>query len=591
MKIRQLDVSTVGLLVASFTLAFLALFAAPAAAAPHHLDGFVYCDANSSGTIDPQDVPVEGICIYAESIVGSPWSDTLCTDNNGYYFIALPTDERTYLGRFVNAPPETEFVIPNVNEYIWSIIPPDQITLTFDWLIDGPFCHYCGNGVLEPGETCDPPGSPAGASGNPCRADCTVCGDGVQDPGEICDDGNAVPGDGCEQDCTPTPVCGDGIVGNTPGETCDPPGSPAGASGNLCRADCTVCGDGVQDPGESCDDANNFSGDGCEPDCTQVCDDRKTDFTVSLTPKEKFVWMTSKPYNQRGNQIQAYNGETGYMFCWAINNEYDQLEIAYDRLKGDATVLSGTGSAFNYNAIPSQTLDPANFIPDKTLHLDGVEYTAGPGQIMFEGLAGIPGAIQGTLAVANPGIDFVRSIQPEFNINLTCWNEVESKFSRHVHFKDFEQYDLIKDLELEISKIFTLGWHCAATSTHAMWAALHQNLTPLFQWGGNVWQHPDSCVPSTVILPGVIPNPALCGNGALDPGEPCDPTAGGAPCNANCTYVGTPGQPCNILNEPGSLLVYPLIDNINANTIVNIANTGNDDVVLECYMVSAPCRP
>jgi cysteine-rich repeat protein len=374
-----------------------------------------------------------------------------------------------------------------------------------------------------------------------------------------------------------------------PGETCDPPGSNAGLP-NECRANCTFCGDGTLDTGESCDDGNNVSGDGCEADCTLVCDDRKTDFTISLTPKEKFVWMTSKPYNQRGNQIQAYNGETGYMFCWAINDEYDQLEIDYDHLKGDATVLSGTGSAFNYNAIPSLAL---NVLADKTLHLDGVEYTAGPGQIMFEGLAGFPGAIQGTLAVANPGIDFVRSIQPEFNINLTCWNEVESKFSRHVHFKDFEQYGLIKDLQLEISKIFTLGWHCAATSTHAMWAVLHQNLTPIFQWGDSVWQHPASCVPSTVILPGVIPNPADCGNGALDPGEECDDgnNVSGDGCEPDCTYTpGTTGT-CNIVNEPGSLLVYPLIDNINGNTIVNIANTGDQNAVLDCYMVSAPCLP
>ncbi len=40
------------------------------------------------------------------------------------------------------------------------------------------------------------------------------------------------------------------------------------------------------------------------------------------------------------------------------------------------------------------------------------------------------------------------------------------------------------------------------------------------------------------------------------------------------------------LNEPGSLLVYPLIDNINFQTIINIANTGTDDVILECYMVT-----
>src|SRR6185295_7801316 len=101
----------------------------------------------------------------------------------------------------------------------------------------------CGDGITDPpNETCDPPGSPAGAQGNPCRANCTVCGDGVQQSGEECDDGNATDSDGCHNDCT-LPSCGDGNV--IPPETCDPPGVPAGAHGNPCRLNCTVCGDGV----------------------------------------------------------------------------------------------------------------------------------------------------------------------------------------------------------------------------------------------------------------------------------------------------------------------------------------------------------
>ena len=31
-----------------------------------------------------------------------------------------------------------------------------------------------------------------------------------------------------------------------------------------------ICGDGVVDPGEDCDDGNNVSGDGCEADCTLI---------------------------------------------------------------------------------------------------------------------------------------------------------------------------------------------------------------------------------------------------------------------------------------------------------------------------------
>lgn len=61
------------------------------------------------------------------------------------------------------------------------------------------------------------------------------------------------------------PVCGDGEV-NAPGETCDPPGEPAGEP-NECRDDCTFCGDGVLDFGEQCDDGNNIDGDGCSAFC------------------------------------------------------------------------------------------------------------------------------------------------------------------------------------------------------------------------------------------------------------------------------------------------------------------------------------
>lgn len=61
--------------------------------------------------------------------------------------------------------------------------------------------EVCGNGIIQFGETCDPPamvGEP-----NECREECTFCGDTViQDlEGETCDDGNNVDGDGCSAFC------------------------------------------------------------------------------------------------------------------------------------------------------------------------------------------------------------------------------------------------------------------------------------------------------------------------------------------------------------------------------------------------------
>jgi hypothetical protein len=81
----------------------------------------------------------------------------------------------------------------------------------------GPTCK-CGNGVLDPGETCEPPGSMVAAkSGGPadrlCRADCTYCGDQIVNDSETCDDGDTIDGDcapinNCRNDCS-IPICGD----------------------------------------------------------------------------------------------------------------------------------------------------------------------------------------------------------------------------------------------------------------------------------------------------------------------------------------------------------------------------------------------
>jgi cysteine-rich repeat protein len=88
------------------------------------------------------------------------------------------------------------------------------------------------------------------------------CGNGRLDPGETCDDGNQSDGDRCPADCV-LPGCGNGKL--DPQETCEPPGTAA------CDAQCrkvTGCGNGILDAGETCDDGNRLTGDGCAADCT-----------------------------------------------------------------------------------------------------------------------------------------------------------------------------------------------------------------------------------------------------------------------------------------------------------------------------------
>jgi len=103
----------------------------------------------------------------------------------------------------------------------------------------------CGNGAVDPGETCDfnDPATPL------CPADCTqVCGDGVVEGTEVCEPPNTAA---CTATCQPRPeVCGDGFV--TGGETCEPPGTAS------CDAAChtiaiQLCGNGTLESPELCD--------------------------------------------------------------------------------------------------------------------------------------------------------------------------------------------------------------------------------------------------------------------------------------------------------------------------------------------------
>ncbi len=72
------------------------------------------------------------------------------------------------------------------------------------------------------------------------------------------------------------PVCGNGILQE--GEECDDGRLNSDTVAGACRTDCRLpfCGDGTTDPGnaESCDDGNTTAGDGCDALCrTEFCGD------------------------------------------------------------------------------------------------------------------------------------------------------------------------------------------------------------------------------------------------------------------------------------------------------------------------------
>lgn len=90
---------------------------------------------------------------------------------------------------------------------------------------------------------------------------------GIVTPPEQCDDNNDKNNDGCNNMCG-TPVCGNGIVDY--GEECDDCFLDKECTfiDDKC-ANCLLifCGNKRVDPGEQCDDGNQKAGDGCSPTC------------------------------------------------------------------------------------------------------------------------------------------------------------------------------------------------------------------------------------------------------------------------------------------------------------------------------------
>jgi len=176
---------------------------------------------------------------------------------------------------------------------------------------------FCGDGNVDPGETCEKPGDaidPLPVTGpQTCSDNCNYCGDGFTDPGEECDPTN--PQDpnlaNCGNDCTILPYCGDGIVDSSRGETCDPPGSTVPSTdGGVCRQDCSYCGDGATNNGEACDptDPSVEAGtctDTCEPVVIEPLGCR---FTGGLND----VFITENEKENRysaGGQVGANTGQ------------------------------------------------------------------------------------------------------------------------------------------------------------------------------------------------------------------------------------------------------------------------------------------
>ncbi len=218
----------------------------------------------------------------------------------------------------------------------------------------------CGDGNLDPGETCDP--GHVDAPDN-CRisgdAACTYCGDKNVDAGtgEVCDDGNNVDNDGCDATCQPEeapPFCGDGEVGDD--ETCDP--NAAGAPAN-CRADgpaaCTYCGDGTQDEGEICDDSSrngaacnadprgycSYCTDSCAVKVLTICEGVDLDGNGKVTVEDS--QLVSDCFEVKAGDSDWDGGKRCSLYDFDENNVINVIDInAVDLRVGDVCTVEST---------------------------------------------------------------------------------------------------------------------------------------------------------------------------------------------------------------------------------------------------------
>lgn len=97
------------------------------------------------------------------------------------------------------------------------------------------------------------------------------CGNGTLVPPEECDDGNPISGDGCSALCQLEGACcfGDATCANfqTAISCAQASGAFQGGGSTCLPLLCAVCGNGVIENGEDCDDGNQSSGDGCSSQC------------------------------------------------------------------------------------------------------------------------------------------------------------------------------------------------------------------------------------------------------------------------------------------------------------------------------------
>ena len=201
-----------------------------------------------------------------------------------------------------------------------------RFALVRAWLAIACCLVGCIDAELVPcGQLSCPAGNVCTAGGCAAPADVTAC-EGLTD-GAACHASNGGLGT-CEGGACRTGLCGNGVV--DVGEVCDDGNQ---TSGDGCRGDCKkieVCGDGELDVGEQCDDGNHNPADGCD-----AC--RLTTWKVSLAVGSAIPGTGSSLADPGGIAVDG----SGRIFVADTDNH----RILRVELDGSVTTIAGIGTA------------------------------------------------------------------------------------------------------------------------------------------------------------------------------------------------------------------------------------------------------
>jgi len=430
---------------------------------------------------------------------------------------------------------------------------------------------YCGNGVVEEGEQCDPPDEvtcdeycqlielPPAPVGDPCAAaaDCLgdyCIGDGDGWPDGYCTqvdcdaseaawetscapyggdalcldmDGYSLCFDRCDpagQDCragyecialgggygvcTPAPVCGNGYVEN--GEECDPP------DGGLCGDDCQ--GTGTAPVGDPCADASECAGDLCITDAQGWPDGTCSQYACDYS---EAAWETScAPYGGDG-------------LCLNFGDDTDPYPLCLDRCDPAASDCRTGYECYNlgdgYGICYPEPVCGNGFVergeecdpPDGAVCGDDCQGT-GAAPIGDPCVSAVDCAGNLCLTEADDGWPDGACSHYECDYSEGAWETSCAPYGGDALCLDFGGYGLCLDRCDPAASDCRTGYEC-------------------YDLGGGY----GICTPEPV-----------CGNGFVEDGEECDPPDGGVTCTDACQGTGTAqiGELCvNALECAGNL--------------------------------------